>query len=158
MTSYANRGKFLERVINQCNAVYRHKGIALINQIPTPINMNKKNKNAFYSGKSTVDYTGVAQGTFIAFDAKETKASSFQFSRLQQHQKDYLIDAHKHQGQAFILILFTQANELYRIDIDDFIKLEENIGRKSIPLSWFRDNKRPITSRNGLYYDYLNIT
>ena len=31
----------------------------------------------------------------------------------------------------------------------------ERDGRKSIPLSWFEENKRPIKSKNGIYYDYL---
>lgn len=157
MTSQRNRGMFLERVINISNKQYLERGLALINKIPTPTTVNKRKGTGRYTEKSIVDFTGVSQGSFIAFDAKETKENRFPFSRLLHHQRTYLNDAHKQGGEAFVLILFVKENELYRLDIKEYETLIETIGRKSIPLSWFRDNKTQVKSKHGVYYDYLSI-
>lgn len=157
MANYSNRGNFLEKVINISNKQYLERNLALINKIPTPTKVNPKKHTATFSEKSTVDFTGVSLGTFVAFDAKETTTQNFQFSRLAPHQETYLKHAYEQKGIAFILILFTKENELYRLDIDEYLYLKKHIGRKSIPIKWFKDNKRPITSKNGVYYDYLNI-
>lgn len=158
MANYKNRGSYLEKVINISNKQYLERGLALIHKIPTPTRINPKKRTATFSEKSTVDFTGVSLGTFVAFDAKETKSQNFPFSRLEPHQASYLKSAYEQQGQSFILILFTSENELYRLNIDEYMQLEETLNRKSIPIKWFKDNKQPITSKNGVYYDYLNIT
>ncbi|MDW3783646.1 Holliday junction resolvase RecU [Staphylococcus saprophyticus] len=157
MANYSNRGNFLEKVINISNKQYLERNLALINKIPTPTKVNPQKHTATFSEKSTVDFTGVSLGTFVAFDAKETKTQNFQFSRLAPHQETFLKQAHEQKGMAFILILFTKENELYRLNIDEYVQLKNTIGRKSIPIQWFRDNKRSIRSKNGVYYDYLNI-
>lgn len=157
MTNYSNRGQFLEKVINISNKQYEERNLALINKIPTPTRINPKKRTATFSEKSIVDFTGVANGTFIAFDAKETKSKTFPFSRLAEHQFEYLKQAHIQKGDAFILILFVHVNELYRLDIIEYMQLKRSIGRQSIPYQWFKDNKKPITSCNGVFYDYLEI-
>ncbi|PXX85677.1 Holliday junction resolvase RecU [Staphylococcus warneri] len=159
MTSnHRNRGMFLEKVINMSNKQYLERNLALINKIPTPTSINKRKGTARYTEKSTVDFTGVSLGTFIAFDAKEVAINRFDFNRLQPHQENYLKNAFLQKGEAFLLILFKQTNALYRIDIHEYQyvkQMYERDGRKSIPLSWFEENKRPIKSKNGIYYDYL---
>lgn len=158
MTNYKNRGQFLERVINMSNKQYLERNLALIQKVPTPTTGNKKKGTFHYTEKSTVDFIGVANGKFIAFDTKETKNINFPFNRLQPHQESYLKHAQEQKGVAFILILFTQVNELYRLSIEEYEQLKRELKRKSIPLQWFRDNKKDIKSKNGVYYDYLNIT
>ncbi|WP_433912350.1 Holliday junction resolvase RecU [Staphylococcus sp. LKG3-3] len=158
MVNYKNRGSYLEKVINISNKQYLERGLALIHKIPTPTRVNPKKRTAAFSEKSTVDFTGVSLGTFVAFDTKETKSQHFPFSRLEPHQISYLKQAHEQQGQSFILILFSQDNELYRLDIEEYTQLQQTLNRKSIPIKWFRDNKQPIKSKNGVYYDYLDIT
>lgn len=39
--THANRGKFLERVIDMANTKYRNAGLADIRKIPTPIQVTK---------------------------------------------------------------------------------------------------------------------
>lgn len=160
MTNYRNRGMFLERVIDISNKQYLERNLALINKIPTPTSINKKKGTARYTQKSTVDFTGVANGKFIAFDAKEVKSKRFDFSRLQPHQEQYLKQARSQKGLAFLIILFTSDNECYRLNIEEYIRLKQEMnenGRKSIPLEWFKTHKTPIRSKNGVYYDYLNL-
>lgn len=156
-TIYKNRGSFLEKVIEKSNNQYLERGLALIDKIPTPMSGNTRKNTFRYTKKSTVDFTGVTQGQFVSFDAKQCKAPRFEFSRLQEHQESYLKNAHNQKGLAFILILFTKENELYKLTISEYEYLKENMKRKSIPLDWFRENKTQIKSKNGIYYDYLNI-
>lgn len=159
MTNYRNRGMFLEKLINISNKQYRERELAVIHKIPTPTSVNTVKGTARYTEKSTVDFEGVTNGVHVSFDAKECKAKSFAFSRLQPHQEKHLIDIYKQKGDAFILILFTSVNELYRINIDEYMLLKKRYlenNRKSIPYTWFKEHKRPIKSKNGIYYDYLN--
>lgn len=157
-TIYKNRGAFLEKVIEKSNNQYLERGLALIDKIPTPMSGNTRKNTFRYTKKSTVDFTGVSQGQFVSFDAKQCNAPRFEFSRLQEHQESYLKNANKQKGLAFILILFTKENELYKLTISEYEYLKENMDRKSIPLDWFRKNKTQVTSKNGVYYDYLDIT
>lgn len=156
-TRYKNRGAFLEKVIEKSNNQYLERDLALIDKIPTPMSGNTRKNTFRYTKKSTVDFTGVSQGQFVSFDAKQCNAPRFNFDRLQEHQESYLKNAHKQKGLAFILILFTKENELYKLTISEYEYLKENMDRKSIPLNWFRENKTQIKSKNGIYYDYLNI-
>lgn len=155
MVNHANKGKMLERFIEASNKQYELKELALIQKIPTPMSKNSRNGQYFYSKKSTVDFVGVSRGQYIAFDAKETKADRFPFSRLESHQLDYLNQARKHGGQAFVIIMFTEHNKMYRLDIDEYNDLQNTLDRKSIPLSWFEAFKKPIQSKNGVAFDYL---
>lgn len=156
-TIYKNRGAFLEKVIEKSNNQYLERGLALIDKIPTPMSGNTRKNTFRYTKKSTVDFTGVTQGQFVSFDAKQCNTPRFEFGRLQEHQESYLKNAHKQKGLSFILILFTKENELYKLTISEYEYLKENMKRKSIPLDWFRENKTQIKSKNGIYYDYLNI-
>ncbi|MCQ2610054.1 MAG: Holliday junction resolvase RecU, partial [Lachnospiraceae bacterium] len=67
-SSNSNRGMDLESMINVTIDMYRQKGLALIQKIPTPItpiDMNHKTKQitlAYFDKKSTVDYIGAIQG------------------------------------------------------------------------------------------------
>ncbi|UXS61015.1 Holliday junction resolvase RecU [Staphylococcus ureilyticus] len=156
-TIYKNRGVFLEKVIEKSNNQYLERDLALIDKIPTPMTGNTRKNTFRYTKKSTVDFTGVSQGQFVCFDAKQCSVPRFEFSRLQPHQESYLKHAHKQKGLAFILILFTKENELYKLTISEYVYLKNNLTRKSISLDWFRENKTQIKSKNGVYYDYLNI-
>ncbi|MDT0943314.1 Holliday junction resolvase RecU [Staphylococcus pseudintermedius] len=156
-TTYKNRGKFLEDAINATNRQYLERDLALIQKIPTPTIVNTRTGKGRYSEKSTVDFIGVSRGKHVAFDAKELSTKIFPFSRLKPHQYNYLLNVHKQRGEAFILILFKQVNELYKLDIFTYAKLKRDLDRKSIPYEWFKSNLKPIKSKNGIYYDYLNV-
>lgn len=155
--SQRNRGMLLERMIEQSNKQYRLMGAALINKIPTPTKISQKKGYAFYSEKSTVDFIGVCEGVHVAFDAKEVQGKAFPFRRVSQHQIDFLKDTQKQGGDAFLLILFKDYNELYKLTINQLVELTHTLDRKSIPYQWFKDNLKAIRGRNGVYYDYLNI-
>lgn len=157
-TSQRNRGKYLETLIERSNIQYDLKGIATINKIPTPMTHRSRDGKIFdarYTKKSTVDFIGIHNGKFIAFDTKQTSLTNLPFKNIEQHQIEYLTKTHEKGGICFILILFTKFNELYRLDIQELKELKESLNRASIPYTWFKENKRPITSNNGIIYNYL---
>ncbi|MFO3693627.1 Holliday junction resolvase RecU [Staphylococcus felis] len=152
-----NRGKYLETVIEASNRQYSERQLALVNKIPTPTKISQKKGYAYYSEKSTVDFIGVYRKKHVAFDTKEVQRTSFPFGRLSDHQYKFLLNTHNQGGEAFILILFKHVNELYRLDIAMYQLLKSKLDRKSIPYEWFNTNLTPIKSKNGVYYDYLDI-
>lgn len=157
MTNYSNRGKWLEGVIEASNKQYYERGLAIINKIPTPMAKNSRSGRYFYSEKSTVDFIGISFGKYIAFDTKETTTNTFPFSNVKHHQLKYLDDVAYHGGKAFLIILFKKHNELYKLTISEYKHLMNTLERKSIPYKWFKENKTPIHSKLGVYYDYLDI-
>lgn len=165
MAAYYNRhgkrGRWLEDVITSTNRMYAHRNIALIHKIPTPTQVVRKGSEligARYTEKSTVDFTGILQGgQFIAFDTKECQQTSFAFKLVKEHQIEYLKKVKSLNGLAFILVFFRNANELYRMDIDEFVDLMNTLERKSIPYSYFKEQKKQvIKNKYGYLFDYLN--
>ena len=138
---YENRGMDFEHSINVSNLYYKEINRALIYKKPTPIkivemdNVNKCIKKAFFEMPSTTDYNGVYKSRYIDFEAKETlNKTSFPLSNIHQHQIDHLRHVEQLNGIAFIIVHFKKLNEIYILDIKDFIHLN----RQSIPLSIFQ--------------------
>lgn len=156
MVNYKNRGKWFEKAIEQSNNIYKQKNIALVDKIATPVNFNPRTKQAFYSGKSTVDFIGCDNtGRMIAFDAKEVKDKNLPYNNIKQHQIDYLLKAHKLGAHAFFLVFFRFNDTCFKMNISDFMIHKHTTERKSIPYDWIEKNCTKIISRNGLMFDYL---
>lgn len=156
MVNYANRGKQFEKLIEHTNNVYKQKGIAVIDKIPTPVNFNPRTKKAFYEGKSTVDFIGCNyKGRMIAFDAKKVSGKSFPFKNIANHQVEYLKDVKRLGASAFFLIYFDFNDTCFKLQINDFIIYRQTNDRKSIPYEWLEHNATKVISRNGLIFDYL---
>ena len=72
--SEGHRGDFTEEIINHTNDYLLKHNLALINKIPTPVKVIKREggkiTDAFFEEKGLLDYIGVCQGLPIAFDAK----------------------------------------------------------------------------------------
>lgn len=158
------RGMVLENSVEQTNNVYRQKGLALIDKVPTPWNVqyNKRTGQvykAFPQKKGTVDFVGVSHGRAIAFDAKNTNnTTSFPLKNIEQHQVDYLLNHRDQGGISFIIIAFAKHQEHYFLPINDLHSwwiMKDRGGRKSIPYSWFNFNCAQVRSRNGVILDYL---
>ena len=68
------RGSLFEDIINRTNEVYKERGTALVQKIPTPItpiDIDRQSRHitlAYFDQKSTVDYIGIAQGVALCFD------------------------------------------------------------------------------------------
>ena len=126
------RGSVLEEMINRTNDVYREKGLALIQKVPTPItpiNIDKESRHitlAYFEKKSTVDYIGAVQGIPVCFDAKECRSDNFALQNIHEHQFNFMKDFEKQGGIAFLIIYFTHKEEKYYIpftDIEKFVNI-----------------------------------
>ena len=113
------RGSALETLINNTNEYYRKKELALVQKIPTPIvplkfdNEKKLITEAYFEKDSTVDYIGVVQEIPICFDAKECATDTFSMQNIHEHQYQFMEDFEKQGGVSFLLILFTDRNDIY---------------------------------------------
>ena len=111
------RGSLLEDMLNRTNESYRRKGLALIQKVPTPItpvsmNDNKQITLAYFEQKSTVDYIGAVQGIPVCFDAKESATDTVPLQNIHEHQIDFMNDFERQGGIAFILLMYTNRDEL----------------------------------------------
>ena len=113
------RGSTLEELINVTNEYYREKNLALVQKIPTPITPTKFNpetrriEEAFFEKDSTVDYIGVVQGIPICFDAKECVSDTFSLQNIHEHQYEFMKEFEEQGGISFLIIYFTERNDLY---------------------------------------------
>lgn len=157
------RGSVLEEMINRTNSVYREKGLALIQKVPTPItpiNIDKESRHitlAYFEQKSTVDYIGAVQGIPVCFDAKECKSDNFALQNIHEHQFEFMADFEKQGGISFIIIFYTQKDEKYYIpfkDIKKFVERASNGGRKHFKFEEI-DKKYLIGSRGNVLVHYL---
>lgn len=157
------RGSTLEDLINFTNETYRNKGIALIQKIPTPIkpiNIDKTTRHitlAYFEQKSSVDYVGVVQGIPVCFDAKECNKDTFPLQNIHEHQYRFMQEFEKQNAISFILLFFTEKNEMYYVpfrDITMFYERAKNGGRKSIRYDEI-DKTYRINSTPGAPVHYL---
>ena len=147
------RGQTLEEMINVTIEKYRESRIALIQKIPTPIKPIEINHStrqitlAYFEQKSTVDYIGVVQGIPVCFDAKECTKDTFPIANIHKHQVEFMREFEEQGGISFIVLYFSQKDELYYIpfkDIDFFYRRAEEVGRKS-----FRYDEIDLTQKIG---------
>ena len=158
------RGSTLEDLVNRTNELYREKGLALIQKIPTPITPVKIDKEhrhitlAYFDKISTVDYIGAVQGIPVCFDAKECKETVFPLANIHEHQVRFMREFEQQEGISFLLIYFSGRNEFYYLTFRDlwwFWERAQNGGRKS----FLYEELNPsyfLTNHSGILVPYLD--
>lgn len=138
--SHSNRGKKLEKLINETNKQYIESGYADVRNIPTPVQVTKSfggKVSGFVKKGDLVDYIGVCEGKTLIFDAKETKQStSYPLSKIQPHQYETLLSWWKQGADAFLVVWFSELGEYYKVHMALLVEYwqgAEDGGRKSIP-------------------------
>ena len=158
------RGSTLEEFINHTNERYGELGLALVQKIPTPITPVKIDQEsrhitlAYFDKISTVDYIGAVQGIPVCFDAKECRADTFPLQNVHDHQLDFMGKFERQGGIAFLLIYYTERDELYYMryeQIRRFWDRSQQGGRKSfryeeLEPGWYMQLK------NGYFVPYLD--
>ncbi len=157
------RGSVLEDMINSTNEIYLKHNLAVIQKVPTPITVTKIDnerrviKEAYFEGKSTVDYIGVVQGIPICFDAKETSHKYLPLQNIHNHQVEFMRDYVKQRGVAFLIVYFKLYDEILLLPsyiLFEYYDNKENGGRKSIPYEVF-PQKYKITNKGVILVHYL---
>lgn len=164
MKKNANLGKAFEQMVERSNQVYKQKGIALVDKIPTEVTVMRKGKQitgAFFKSRSTVDFVGLSHGRGIAFDAKSTKQTTrFPLNNIEQHQIDFLKKWKDQGGISFILVHFEKHRETYLLQFDDLLEAWQKAqagGAKSIKYEWFPIHCDQVKSSNGVLLDYIRL-
>ena len=162
---YANRGMFLEHIINDANTYYLSKDIAVIYKKPTPIKVlnvaYRSSKTtlidkAVFSETSTLDYNGVYKGKYIEFDAKECKNStSFPLSNIKPHQIEHIKNIMRHNGIVFLIIFMN--NKFYLLKGSTLINFINSNERKSIPFDVINEYAYIIKEGFIPRLDYLSV-
>ena len=157
------RGSAFEQLIDMTNDLYREKGLALVQKVPTPITPMKLDAEtstitlAYFEKKSTVDFIGVAQGIPICFDAKDTRRTSFPLQNIHAHQMDFMAEFERQKGIAFLLVRFVEKREIFYLpytQLKPFWEKAQTGGRKSIPYDAF-DRDLLVESKNEQFIHYL---
>lgn len=139
------RGSNLEHLLEFTNAQYLKMGLARVDKIATPVKAVEITDSGvitrgFYEKKSTVDFIGIIQGMFVAFDTKEIRGQSLPLKNIHEHQLEFMKDVAAQGGLCFIILHFVSADEYYLIDLDQIIYyMEVQQERKSIPYSFMKN-------------------
>lgn len=149
-TQYGSRGMSFEEMLNQSNAYYLNRNLAVIHKKPTPVQIVKvdypkrsaaKITEAYFRQASTTDYNGVYQGRYLDFEAKETKnKSSFPLSNLHDHQVEHMKACHDQGGLVFILVYFSKMQTIYLLPFPDLNNFIQEKSKQSIPYAYFEKN------------------
>ena len=161
------RGSALEDIVNFTNDIYRQKGLAVVQKIPTPITpveFNKENRTitlAYFDKQSTVDYIGVAQGIPICFDAKDTTLKSLPIQNIHAHQIRFMEEFDRQEGAAFLLVHFIAFDQYFLLPVEvlcQYWYAAQKGGRKSIPYSAFEQRYTIGLTKNAIlnYLEPLN--
>ena len=71
---------------------------------------------------------------------------------VKDHQKNFLKDFKLSGGTAFLLIQFNKSHQVFLVDVDDYLNMQKNLGRKSIPLDYLKEFE---VRQHGYYSHYL---
>lgn len=137
---YANRGMYLENLINHTSDYYKSCNLCLIFKRNIPISIIKNENNGYVRAKllnkSSTDYYGVYQQKMFDFEAKQTNKLVFHDYLIKQHQINHLkLLSDYYHIPAFIIIHFVHYDTLFAIDIKDYLSI--SMKTKTIKYEWF---------------------
>lgn len=166
--NFANRGMSFESAINATNDYYLAHGIAVIHKKPTPIQIVKvdypkrsraKIVEAYFRQASTTDYSGVYNGHYIDFEAKETRQkTAMPLKNFHDHQIDHMKRVIDQKGICFVLMHFSTLKQTYYLPAQhliDFYQVESSKG--SMPLTFIQQHGFAITLASFPQVPYLDI-
>lgn len=148
--NFANRGMSFEKMINATNDYYLTHGLAVIHKKPTPVQIVRvdypqrsraKIVEAYFRQASTTDYSGVYEGFYIDFEAKETKQKhAIPMKNFHPHQIQHMEQVLEQKGICFVLLHFSSYQETYLLPAFDLIRFyHQDMGKKSMPLDYIRE-------------------
>ncbi|MCY0895526.1 MAG: Holliday junction resolvase RecU [Alicyclobacillaceae bacterium] len=162
MAQQGGRGMAFETLINHANAIYRQRGLAVVQKRPTPIKILRTNGtrivSAVLESASTVDYEGVYRGRSLQFEAKSTREKRFDLKNLLPHQVEHLRACAAQGALCFVLVEFTEQQRIYLLPGERMLlawDASQHGGAKSIPLKDIEQSCFPVQQGRGVLVDYL---
>lgn len=149
---YANRGMFLEAIINYTIEMINNEKRALIFK-QNPVISN--NKNGKFMEKSNVDYHGIYKGKYLCFEAKSTKNLILPWSNFKSHQLDYLENAFNLGATSFIIIYFWQFDEYFLVFWEQLRNIKLN--KKRLSYEKITKNGHKLEMLYPFFLDFLKF-
>ena len=143
-----------ERLVRMACSGYLSSGRARIKKNDPYIRLigGKERKRLIYSGSSGLDFSGVLKGgRHITFEVKETESMALPVDNIGTSQIDMMEREHGFGAEAFLLVLFKQNNQWYRLEYDGLKKVitDNDCRYASIPLEYFRAFGRLVPNDDG---------
>lgn len=167
---FGRRGMSFEAQIVKANEYYLASSTAVIHKKPTPVQIVKvdyparsaaKITEAYFKTPSTTDFNGIYDGVYIDFEAKETtQKTTFPLVNIHPHQAKHIFAVAKQGGFAFLLVKFSQLDEIYLLTADtlgQFWQEYEKGTRKSIKHAEFVAHGKLVPVNTYPPVDYLKV-
>lgn len=160
---YANRGKKLEKLIDEANDHYRNLGLADIRKVPTPFKPLKLKGNlvtGHFMKPDWVDYVGVYRGNAVCIEAKQTAGKSLPLANIHDQQFDFMESWYKNGAQVFLLVYFSESEDFYLLPYFNLKEAKQRMvegGRKSIAIDEFELWAYKVTPGAGVKLNYLDF-
>ena len=150
---------FEEQVTNICR-IYEIKELAKIEKTPEPMKILKHIEDgkfeAVFTKAAQPDFKGTIKGgKTVVFDAKYTEADRIRYQVLSNHQRETLLKYKELGAIAFVLVGF-QDGLMFRIDIETWTGMKENMGRMYIKEDELKKMELEIKTVNGVV-DFLRL-
>lgn len=127
-----NKGMYIEKLIENTILYYINNSICILEKRYLPIQIIKNNHDGTIVGKllskSYVDFFGIVNQKFVAFETKQTDQNYFDLNQIKKHQFDYLKKIKLLKGISFIILHFFNDDKTYLID---FEYIEKSIIKKT---------------------------
>lgn len=156
------RGTALEKLLEYTNMRYLELGLCRVDKIATPVKVIELEKGVirrgFYEKPSIVDFVGIIQGAFVAYDAKETQGASLPLNNIHAHQVKYMKDVDSQGGVSFLVVHFKKQDKYFLVPLNVLLKYYEDDSVKSIPYSAMKECVEIELAEDGTlrYIDALN--
>lgn len=157
----ANRGMYIEELVNRTNSYYYDRNIAIIEKRYLPIKIVKNISANTIIGKllakSFVDYCGVYKSQHIEFETKQTNDANFNLNLIKEHQLRHLINAMNHGAKSFLIVYFNLLDKIFIINTIDILNWIKTNKSKTMKMEYIISNCKEIEISFPGIIDYLKF-
>lgn len=140
----ANRGMFLETIIERTISYFTMRKIAHLSKRHLPIKVFSFKGNrveGWIKSRTQTDYYGIYRGHYLDFEAKQTKEMSLPLSNIKKHQLSHMQQVHKYGAVVFLIVYFQRNDTIYLLPYEALKKFFElDTKRQSIPINFFKEH------------------
>ena len=157
--SHGIGANFEEYITNICK-MYEAKKLAKIEKTPEPMKILKHLEDGrfetVFTKAAQPDFKGTIKGgKTVVFDAKYTESDRIRYQVLSEHQRENLLEYKELGAIAFILVGF-EDGLMYRIDIETWTGMKENMGRMYIKEEELKEMSLEVKNVKGIV-DFLRL-
>lgn len=144
----ANRGLYLETLINQTIDYYIQNGIAYFEKRNLPTNIVKHySDNKFVcsiKSKTTFDYFGYYNYCYYEIEAKQTDKDFFDLNLIKKHQLEHYHTLAKFNIKSYLIIYFDYYDSFLLIDFKKLHFITEGFKKKKIDYNLLKKNSQSL--------------